>query len=172
MHFLFPFPRVFDVPLQPLAFSFSFSFSFSFGFSLSFSFRLVEAIGVCFLHDGLVLERAVQCSTVKAVRVRACVCRRETQLKQWDHPAMTGLLESLRQFNYIRFAAYRTSAKLRALQKELHCISFDYEPHSRSRSRSHSHSTWRCSASARCSTLCLCLPRVARALRRMRRVLM
>ncbi|CAK5089037.1 unnamed protein product [Meloidogyne enterolobii] len=38
---------------------------------------------------------------------------------QWDHPAMVDILESLCSFNQVKFSAYRTAMKLRALQKRL-----------------------------------------------------
>jgi hypothetical protein len=40
---------------------------------------------------------------------------------RWDHPLMTELLNTLQQYNYIRFAAYRTAMKLRVIQKHLYC---------------------------------------------------
>ncbi|KAL7074907.1 hypothetical protein ACQ4LE_005861, partial [Meloidogyne hapla] len=38
---------------------------------------------------------------------------------QWDHPAMVDILEGLCSFNQVKFSAYRTAMKLRALQKRL-----------------------------------------------------
>ncbi|KAL3082936.1 hypothetical protein niasHS_010738 [Heterodera schachtii] len=38
---------------------------------------------------------------------------------QWDHPAMVDILEQLCAFNQVKFSAYRTAMKLRALQKRL-----------------------------------------------------
>nr|XP_027225286.1 dystrophin-like isoform X2 [Penaeus vannamei] len=37
----------------------------------------------------------------------------------WDHPTMMDLLDSLTEFNHIKFSAYRTATKLRMLQKTL-----------------------------------------------------
>lgn len=42
-----------------------------------------------------------------------------TQDTQWDHPILFDLLQSLRQYNSVRFAEYRTAFKLRSLQKAL-----------------------------------------------------
>lgn len=39
----------------------------------------------------------------------------------WDHPTMMDLLDSLTEFNHIKFSAYRTATKLRMLQKTLAC---------------------------------------------------
>uniref|UniRef100_A0A183C715 Calponin-homology (CH) domain-containing protein n=1 Tax=Globodera pallida TaxID=36090 RepID=A0A183C715_GLOPA len=38
---------------------------------------------------------------------------------QWDHPSMVDILEQLCSFNQVKFSAYRTAMKLRALQKRL-----------------------------------------------------
>ncbi|XP_035715809.1 dystrophin isoform X4 [Folsomia candida] len=43
----------------------------------------------------------------------------QTETTQWDHPKMSELLGSLAEYNEVRFSAYRTALKLRALQKEL-----------------------------------------------------
>uniref|UniRef100_A0A915DS38 WW domain-containing protein n=1 Tax=Ditylenchus dipsaci TaxID=166011 RepID=A0A915DS38_9BILA len=40
-----------------------------------------------------------------------------TENTQWDHPAMVDILEQLATFNQVKFSAYRTAMKLRALQK-------------------------------------------------------
>ncbi|XP_066986180.1 dystrophin, isoforms A/C/F/G/H-like isoform X42 [Macrobrachium rosenbergii] len=37
----------------------------------------------------------------------------------WDHPIMMDLLDSMNEFNHIKFSAYRTATKLRMLQKKL-----------------------------------------------------
>ncbi|XP_047739356.1 dystrophin [Hyalella azteca] len=37
----------------------------------------------------------------------------------WDHPEMMSLFDALADLNHIKFSAYRTAAKLRALQKKL-----------------------------------------------------
>ncbi|XP_068223555.1 LOW QUALITY PROTEIN: uncharacterized protein [Palaemon carinicauda] len=37
----------------------------------------------------------------------------------WDHPIMMDLLDSMNEFNHIKFSAYRTATKLRILQKKL-----------------------------------------------------
>ena len=42
-----------------------------------------------------------------------------TERTQWDHPAMVDILEGLCSFNQVKFSAYRTAMKLRALQKRL-----------------------------------------------------
>jgi len=44
-----------------------------------------------------------------------------TQDTQWDHPIMADLIKSFDELNTIRFSAYRTAMKLRALQKVLCC---------------------------------------------------
>ncbi|XP_027706465.1 utrophin isoform X3 [Vombatus ursinus] len=43
----------------------------------------------------------------------------QTESTCWNHPKMTELLESLGDFNNIRFSAYRTGFKIRRLQKAL-----------------------------------------------------
>lgn len=42
-----------------------------------------------------------------------------TQQTQWDHPALAELMQQLSQLNTVRFSAYRTSLKLRRLQRRL-----------------------------------------------------
>ncbi|RWS26192.1 Dystrophin:-like isoforms A/C/F/G/H, partial [Leptotrombidium deliense] len=37
----------------------------------------------------------------------------------WDHPKMTELMNSLNEFNEVRYSAYRTSMKLRTVQRKL-----------------------------------------------------
>ena len=44
-----------------------------------------------------------------------------TETTHWDHPEMTKLLESLTEWNNVRFSAYRTGVKLRTVQKKLRC---------------------------------------------------
>lgn len=44
-----------------------------------------------------------------------------TEITQWDHPAMVDILEQLSAFNQVKFSAYRTAMKLRAIQKRLCC---------------------------------------------------
>ncbi|VDM97496.1 unnamed protein product [Thelazia callipaeda] len=41
----------------------------------------------------------------------------ETEVTQWDHPAMVEIMEELTTFNQVKFSAYRTAMKLRAVQK-------------------------------------------------------
>uniref|UniRef100_A0A915Q5I9 RNA helicase n=1 Tax=Setaria digitata TaxID=48799 RepID=A0A915Q5I9_9BILA len=43
----------------------------------------------------------------------------ETEVTQWDHPAMVEIMEELTTFNQVKFSAYRTAMKLRAVQKRL-----------------------------------------------------
>ncbi|VDN20627.1 unnamed protein product [Gongylonema pulchrum] len=43
----------------------------------------------------------------------------ETEVTQWDHPAMVEIMEELSTFNQVKFSAYRTAMKLRAIQKRL-----------------------------------------------------
>ncbi|VDO37441.1 unnamed protein product [Onchocerca flexuosa] len=43
----------------------------------------------------------------------------ETEVTQWDHPAMIEIMEELTNFNQIKFSAYRTAMKLRSIQKRL-----------------------------------------------------
>lgn len=43
----------------------------------------------------------------------------ETEMTQWDHPAMVEIMAELANFNQVKFSAYRTSMKLRAIQKRL-----------------------------------------------------
>jgi hypothetical protein len=43
----------------------------------------------------------------------------ETERTQWDHPKMDDILLQLCNFNEVKFSAYRTGMKLRALQKRL-----------------------------------------------------
>lgn len=45
----------------------------------------------------------------------------DSEKTQWDHPAMVEILEQLCSFNQVKFSAYRTAMKLRALQKRLCC---------------------------------------------------
>ncbi|XP_043236251.1 dystrophin-like isoform X9 [Amphibalanus amphitrite] len=42
-----------------------------------------------------------------------------TQRTQWDHPALAELMHGMAQLNTVRFSAYRTSLKLRRLQRRL-----------------------------------------------------
>ncbi|TKR92162.1 hypothetical protein L596_006870 [Steinernema carpocapsae] len=42
-----------------------------------------------------------------------------THNTQWDHPHMVEILQQLAHFNQVKFCAYRTGMKLRALQKRL-----------------------------------------------------
>lgn len=42
----------------------------------------------------------------------------ETETTQWDHPEMISLLEEIESFSNIKYAAYRTAMKLRAIQKK------------------------------------------------------
>ena len=46
-------------------------------------------------------------------------CSHETERTQWDHPKMSDILLQLCNFNEVKFSAYRTGMKLRALQKRL-----------------------------------------------------
>ncbi|VDO20139.1 unnamed protein product [Brugia timori] len=46
-------------------------------------------------------------------------CSHETEVTQWDHPAMVEIMEELTTFNQVKFSAYRTAMKLRAIQKRL-----------------------------------------------------
>merc|ERR1719427_1788152 len=41
----------------------------------------------------------------------------DTKTTQWDHPKMTELYTTLAELNAVKYAAYRTSMKLRAIQK-------------------------------------------------------
>jgi len=41
----------------------------------------------------------------------------DTKTTQWDHPKMTDLYHTLSELNGVKFAAYRTSMKLRCIQK-------------------------------------------------------
>uniref|UniRef100_F1KPP3 Dystrophin-1 n=1 Tax=Ascaris suum TaxID=6253 RepID=F1KPP3_ASCSU len=43
----------------------------------------------------------------------------ETEMTQWDHPVMVEIMEKLANFNQVKFSAYRTAMKLRAIQKRL-----------------------------------------------------
>ncbi|EEC08100.1 dystrophin, putative [Ixodes scapularis] len=53
------------------------------------------------------------------------VCSHRLEKTQWDHPEMVAIMDKLTSFNDIKYAAYRTGAKLICLQKELlreqHC---------------------------------------------------
>uniref|UniRef100_A0A1I7SAC8 Dystrophin n=1 Tax=Bursaphelenchus xylophilus TaxID=6326 RepID=A0A1I7SAC8_BURXY len=42
-----------------------------------------------------------------------------TENTQWDHPSMVDIFEKLCTFNQVKFSAYRTAMKLRALQKHM-----------------------------------------------------
>ncbi|CAD5206423.1 unnamed protein product [Bursaphelenchus okinawaensis] len=42
-----------------------------------------------------------------------------TENTQWDHPSMVEIFEKLCNFNQVKFSAYRTAMKLRALQKHM-----------------------------------------------------
>ncbi|EDO45067.1 predicted protein, partial [Nematostella vectensis] len=42
----------------------------------------------------------------------------ETEKTQWDHPAMIQLMQDLAELNNIKYAAYRTAMKLRAIHKK------------------------------------------------------
>jgi len=43
----------------------------------------------------------------------------ERENTHWDHPEMIELMKSLSELNEVRFSAYRTAMKLRAVQKRL-----------------------------------------------------
>uniref|UniRef100_A0AC35U142 Dystrophin n=1 Tax=Rhabditophanes sp. KR3021 TaxID=114890 RepID=A0AC35U142_9BILA len=43
----------------------------------------------------------------------------DTEVTQWDHPVMIDIMEQVQTFNQVKFSAYRTAMKLRALQKRL-----------------------------------------------------
>lgn len=43
----------------------------------------------------------------------------ERETTHWDHPEMIELMKSLADLNEVRFSAYRTAMKLRAVQKHL-----------------------------------------------------
>uniref|UniRef100_A0A0N5BAQ1 Dystrophin n=1 Tax=Strongyloides papillosus TaxID=174720 RepID=A0A0N5BAQ1_STREA len=43
----------------------------------------------------------------------------DTEVTQWDHPVMVDIMEQVQTFNQVKFSAYRTAMKLRALQKRL-----------------------------------------------------
>ncbi|VDK43703.1 unnamed protein product [Anisakis simplex] len=43
----------------------------------------------------------------------------ENELTQWDHPVMVEIMEKLTNFNQVKFSAYRTAMKMRAIQKRL-----------------------------------------------------
>lgn len=43
----------------------------------------------------------------------------ERETTHWDHPEMIELMKSLAALNEVRFSAYRTALKLRAVQKRL-----------------------------------------------------
>lgn len=49
-----------------------------------------------------------------------------TEVTQWDHPVMVEIMEELTTFNQVKFSAYRTAMKLRAIQKRLCCKLFSY----------------------------------------------
>lgn len=40
-------------------------------------------------------------------------------MTHWDHPEMIELMKSLADLNEVRFSAYRTALKLRAVQKRI-----------------------------------------------------
>ncbi|XP_076373889.1 LOW QUALITY PROTEIN: dystrophin-like [Tachypleus tridentatus] len=42
-----------------------------------------------------------------------------TETTTWEHPKLTDLLDSLSEFNDVKFSAYRTAMKLRAVQRRL-----------------------------------------------------
>lgn len=46
-------------------------------------------------------------------------CSHERETTHWDHPEMIELMKSLSDLNEVRFSAYRTALKLRAVQKRL-----------------------------------------------------
>lgn len=50
-----------------------------------------------------------------------CFRSHELETTHWDHPKMLELMASLSELNEIRFSAYRTAMKLRAVQKKLCC---------------------------------------------------
>ncbi|RWS09644.1 dystrophin: isoform B-like isoform X3, partial [Dinothrombium tinctorium] len=43
-----------------------------------------------------------------------------TETTNWDHPKMTELMNSLTEFNEVRYSAYRTAMKLRTVQRRLY----------------------------------------------------
>ena len=46
-------------------------------------------------------------------------CSHERETTHWDHPEMIELMKSLSDLNEVRFSAYRTALKLRAVQKRM-----------------------------------------------------
>jgi EF hand/WW domain len=48
----------------------------------------------------------------------------ERENTHWDHPEMIELMKSLSELNDVRFSAYRTAMKLRAVQKRLGELSY------------------------------------------------
>ena len=46
-------------------------------------------------------------------------CSHQTETTQWDHPQFEDLMNSLSEFNEVRFSAYRMALKLREVQKFL-----------------------------------------------------
>lgn len=48
----------------------------------------------------------------------------QCEATNWDHPKMIELMSSLSEFNNVRFSAYRTAMKLRAVQKRMSCKYF------------------------------------------------
>jgi len=43
----------------------------------------------------------------------------DTEKTQWDHPKMADIMSRLCEFNEVKYSAYRTAMKLRAVQKRL-----------------------------------------------------
>lgn len=54
-----------------------------------------------------------------SVVLKILICSHKTERTQWDHPAWVELSRELATFNRVKFIAYRTAMKLRALQKRL-----------------------------------------------------
>lgn len=43
-----------------------------------------------------------------------------TNVKQWDHPEYNAIINTLDDFNYIKYTSYRLATKIRCLQNLLH----------------------------------------------------
>ena len=83
--------------------------SFSCPFNWWPSLIVSDCLFVCFLFP------------LPGARVPSRPCSHQTETTQWDHPQLEELMNSLSEFNDVRFSAYRMALKLRRVQKFLCC---------------------------------------------------
>ncbi|VDD91132.1 unnamed protein product [Enterobius vermicularis] len=75
--------------------------------------------GPCSQHFLMSSVRPPWQRSISAVSHLPYYINHETEMTQWDHPAMVEILSQLSKFNQVKFSAYRTAMKMRAIQKRL-----------------------------------------------------